>query len=812
METFLSDLQLAFRLLAKRPGFAAMAILTLALGIALNATMYSLVSGFLLRRPTVRDPQRVVVISSVNPNQVFLADTYRVSAPNFLAWRSLNHTFENIAAADDYRTINLTWQGHSEALGSAAVSANYFGVLGVSPQLGRAFSDDEDRLGRGHVAILSHALWERQFGSDRSVIGRAVRIDRETYSVIGVMPETFQLLGFTPQLWTPLVLTGDQSTAVRKDRSLHLFARLKPEATLDQARVEMRALARRAEGDFPETEKGWGASVRTLPDFLVHDFQIRSALAVMMTTVSFVLLIACANVAGLLFARVVGRKKELAIRISLGAGRLRIIRQVLTEGLVIAFLGGGFGLVFAVWGIGLVRANMTFNEAISAVPIRLDVNVLLFAVGVSLLSAVLCSLAPALTASRTDINANLKDEGRSASTGRSKSRLRTVLVAGEIALAMFLLIGAGLLIRGIFLIEHQKLGFRADRLLTASVTLDKARYNDTLHQTAFVQDVIQRLQHIPGVEAAAVASDLPATGAETVNLRIKGQPELPANRQLNTLRVVVTNDYFQTAAIPLLRGRTFTEMDNAAARRVVIVNQEFVHRHLHDQDPLGKQIRLDSSAAQPEWSEIVGVAGNVKTYSEGSREEPQVYEPFLQRPLPAFALMLRANSDPASLASALRQAVAQVDGELPLVRVMSMPAVIERQRGGDQFFTGVLGSFAVLALVLAAIGIYGLIAYSVGQRTHEIGIRMALGARDSQVLRMVLGEGVKMAGIGAAIGLVLALPLPKVFEAIFYDLHVNEARLYFIVPLMILLVALFATYLPARRATRVDPMSALRLE
>ena len=812
VEVLLQDLRFGARMLRKNPGFTAVAVVTLALGIAVNATMFSLVSAFLLRRPPGREPQRVVVVSSVNPNQAFQADAYPVSAPNYLAWRQANHVFADMAAADEYRTVNLTSLGQPEALRSAAVSPNYFRVLGVSPQLGRTFEAGEDQPGRDHVIVLSHDLWERQFGSDASLIGRTIRLNRENYTVIGVMPASFRLLGFPPQLWIPLVLTQDQTAAARTNRSLRVFARLKPGVALEQARAEEVTLARSAEESFPDTEKGWGASVRTLPDFLVYNFGIRSGLAVMMTTVGFVLMIACANVAGLLLARAAGRRKELAIRIALGAGRLRMIRQLLTEGLVIAFLGGSMGVLLADWGIHFVRANMTFNEAISAVPLRLDWNVLLFALGVSLLCAVLCGLAPALNASRTDINTNLKDESRAASPSRSQSRLRSVMVTGEIALALFLLIGTGLLIHGISLIEHQNLGFRPDHLLTASVTLDAAKYKDASQQALFVRDVIPRLQHIPGARIVAAASDLPATGPDSVTLRIQGQPELPANQRLSGLDVVVTMDYFRAAGIPLLRGRTFTEMDNPTAPRVVLVNQEFVHRHLHDQDALGQQIHLDSGIATPQWSEIVGVVGNVKTYSEDTHDDPEVYEPFLQRPVSSFSLMILANSDPNSLASALRNAIAQVDPELPLARVMSMSTVIERQKSGNPFFTRVLASFAVLALILAAIGIYGLIAYSVGQRTHEIGIRIAMGAGTPNVLRMILWEGMKMTASGAAIGVVLALPLPKIFDAIFYGLHLREPRLYFIVPMAILVVAMLATYIPARRATRVDPMVALRFE
>lgn len=475
-----------------------------------------------------------------------------------------------------------------------------------------------------------------------------------------------------------------------------------------------------------------------------------------------------------------------------------------------ALIGGGVALVLAYWGINFVATKMTFNEAISAVPLTLDRNVLLFVLGISLFSAVLCSLAPAVRASRTDINTTLKDESRAASAGRSHSRLRTVLVTGEIALALFLLIGTGLLIRGLYMIGHQNLGFQADHLLTAAVNLDSARYKDAAKQTSFVRDITSRLQHIPGAGAVAVTSDLPATGSTSVTVQIKGEPDLPANQARSTRDVVVSADYFRTAEIPLLRGRTFTEMDNAEAPSVVLVNQEFVHRHLHDQESLGKQIRLSVSGPIAKWCEIVGVVANVKNYSEAPDEDPQAYEAFLQRPVASFAVMVRAKADPNSMSSDLRNAIEQADPELPLDRVMSMASVIDLQKGGDVLFSRMLGIFALLALIFAAIGIYGLIAYSVGQRTHEIGIRVALGAGSTQVLGMVLLEGLKMTAIGAALGLGLALPLPKVFGAMFTGIAFGEPRVYCIVPLAIVAVSVLATYIPARRAASVDPTIALR--
>ncbi len=810
LENFVRDIRYALRMLRKNPGFTTVAVLTLALSIAVNATMFSLVSAFLLRRPPVLDPDRVVVVSSVSATPDFQSDANPVSAPNFFAWREANHVFADMAAAES-RTASLSSQGQPESLRSAAVTHNYFSVLGVTPQIGRTFEATEDQPGNDHVVILSHELWQRRFGADASILGRVIRINRENYTVIGVIPETFRLLGFTPQLWTPLALTAaDQSAAARKDRSLFLFARLNAGVSLEQSRAEMLTLARRTEQNFPETEKGWGAAVRTLPDFLLYTFGVASGIAVMMTAVAFVLLIACANVAGLLLARAAGRRKELAVRVALGAGRFRIIRQLLTEGLVIALIGGGLGLLLSYWGINFVRASLTFNDEISAVPVSLDTNVLLFAIAASAACAVMCGLIPSLKASRANSNSTLKDETRAATAGRSYSRTRTIMVAAEIALALFLLVGTGLLIDGISTLEHQNLGFRAAKLLTASLTLDDAHYKDPTTKILFAQDLVTRLQKIPGAESVALASRLPATGSRTVAIQIKDQSDLPPDQQLTAIDTQVTPEFFHAAAIPVLRGRSFTTMDNSKAPRVAVVNQEFVHRLLHDQDPLGKQIRLDLGSAQLNWTQIVGVVANVKSYSEDTRNDPQIYEPFLQHPVSHFSIMLLADSDPNNLASFLRDAVAQSDSELPISRLMSMPAVIDSQKLGNPFFLRVLGVFAILALILAAIGIYGLVAYSVGQRTHEIGIRMALGANRPDVLRMILREGLKMTIIGAAIGLAIALPLPKLFESMFFGLRFREPALYAIVPLAIIAVSMFATYIPARRASRVDPIIALR--
>jgi predicted permease len=814
-ESLLGDVRFALRQLIKSPGFTVTAVATLALGIAVNATMFSLVSAFLLPHLPGRDLKSLVVVSAVNPDAPFQADTNPVSAPNYSAWGNDKRVFSAVTAANEYLTGSLSGSSQQpEPVSYAAVSANYFSVLGVSPQFGRAFAAGEDEPGHDHILILSHGLWERRFGADPSIVGRPVRLNREDYVVAGVMPLDFRLLGFEDQLWTPLTLTAaDRVPSSRKNRYLYMFARLAPGITLQQARAQLNLNAQQAQQDFPANESRWGVSVRTLPDFLIYKFGIRTALLVIMTVVGFVLLIACANVAGLLLTRAVGRQKEIAVRMSLGASRFRVVRQLLTEGLVVALLGGGVGLLLTYIGIHLVRAGLSFNEAIRAVPVRLDNNVLLFAALVSLLSAIVSSVAPALKASRTAINTELKSEVRGGTSGQAHSRLRVVLVGGEIAIALFLLIGSCLLIRGVYILDHQELGFSHDHLLTAGVVLDKARYVDASKQNQLARSLVAQMQQLPGVKGAALASDLPASGPGSVSIHIKGQQPLRSNEQHTAGDVVATADYFQVVGVPVLSGRAFSDRDDATAPRVVLVNQEFAHKYFQDHDPVGKQIQLDIADAPSAWSEIVGVVGNVKGYSEDPGNEPQVYEFYVQRPVASFSVMLRSTVDPISLAPALRHVVAGLDSELPLLRVISMDGVIETQRSGNPLFSQLLATFAILALILSAIGIYGLIAYSVGQRTHEIGIRLALGAKPSDISRLILRQGFKVAAVGLAIGFTMALPLPKLFDSIFQGLvHFGEPVIYPIVLALMLMVVLCATLGPARRATRVDATRALRNE
>ena len=815
MESTLADVRFALRQLVKSPGFTATAVLTLALGIAVNSTMFSLVSAFLLPQLPGRNSQRLVVVSSVNSDQPFQSDTNPVSPPNYFAWSAIKGLFSEMCAADENRTGSLSEPGNQpEAVNYAAVSPNYFSVFGASPVIGRTFLADEDQRGHDHVVILGHALWARRYNSSASIVGHTVRLNREDYVVVGVMPADFRLLGFAPQLWTPWTpVTADRAPDARKNRFLYLFARLAPGITLKEAQAQMRILAQRAQGDFPSIEKHWGASVRTLPDFLVQNTGSGPALAVIMTVVGFVLLIACANVAGLLLTRTVSRQKELAIRMSLGASRARVVRQLLAEGVVIAVIGGIVGLCLTWFGIRAVRAGLEFNAAISNVPIGLDRNVLLFAAVISLVSAVLSSVAPALRASRTSINTDLKSETRGGTSGRAKNRLRVFLVGSEIALALLLLIGTSLLIRAIYLRDHQQLGFKHNDLLTARLVLDQARYADSSRQAQFVRSLLAQLQRIPGVEQTAITSDLPSSGPSSVPIHIRGRQDSPSNEQFTAADIRVTDNYFQAAGVPILSGRTLTDRDDVNAPRVALVNKEFVHKYFEDRNPLGTQIRIDINGSIPAWREVVGVVGDVRNYSEDPNMSPQVYESYLQRPDASFYIILRSNMGLDSLVPALRHAVGQLDPELPLLRVMSMDGVIDDQTNGNPLVEKLLGTFAILALVLAAIGVYGLISYSVSQRDQEIGIRLALGANMRDIIRMILVQGIRVAAVGLAVGFVMALPLPKLFESVFPGVVLSGAAgVYPVVIGIMLSVILCATLGPARRAARVDPNAALRGE
>ncbi|KAA6457987.1 ABC transporter permease [Acidobacteria bacterium AB60] len=811
-----ADARFAVRQLIKSPGFTLTAVSTLALGIAVNGTIFSVVSAWLMPDLPERDADKVVVVSAVKPDSTFLPDVHDISAPAYAAVLADNKVFAQAAAAHD--GLSGTLGGHNdqpEAIHYAAVSPNYFNLFGAAPLLGRGFLPNEDQPEQSHVVVLSHGLWMRKFGSDPGIVGRTIRLNRTDYTVIGVMGADFRLMWLTPQLWTPLTITAaDLAPDARRARDLLVFARLAPHITLAQAGAEAKRLARRAAADYPDSEGRWSASVRTLKDYLLRAYDIAQSLAVMMVGVAFVLLIACANVSGLLLTRAAARQKEVAIRASLGASRWRIVRQLLIEGLTIASLGGTAGLALTWAGIRIMRSLLAFNEGIAAVSLNLDGKVLGFSAALTLLAAVLSSLVPAWRASHTEIGTPLKNGGRTATAGQGRNRVRTLLVSAEIAIALFLLTGVGLLLRGIYALDHQPLGFRTDHLLTAGLTLD-ARYPDAASRERFVRELLRKAHQIVGVESAAVTQNLPSAGAESVRLHIQGLPDPPPSQPRTTEHASVTSEFFAAAGIAALYGRTFTEQDHASAPRVVVVNQRFVERYLGRGDAVGRLVLLErNDAAPPAWARIIGVVSNVKSYSEETRVDPMVYEPFEQRPTTGmFSLMLHGQATtPESMVPALRRLVAELDPELPLLNVMSMDEVLDKQHDGRPAFMDILATFACLALALAAIGIYGLIAYSVRQRTQEFGIRLALGAKPAAISTMILGEGLKITAIASSIGLLFALPLGRLFDSMFPGIEFAAPIVYPIVLALTIVIAIAATSVPARRAMRVDPTTALRSE
>jgi len=805
------DLGYGMRMLLKNPGFTVVAVIALALGIGANSAIFSVVNTVLLRPLPYQDPDRLVMVWEDRTKQGFPRDT--PAAGNFSDWRDQNQVFEGMAAIAD-QSFNLTGTGEPERIDGKRVSANLFQLLGVEPQLGRAFLPEEDQPGGNRVVVISHGLWQRRFGSDASITGKPLTLNGESYLVVGVMPPQFQFPGPDDELWVPIALTSEQA-ANRRRHYLQVIARIKPGVGLEQAQTELNTIATRLQQQYPNTNTNVGAAVVPLHEQFVGD--IKPALFVLLGAVGFVLLIACANVANLLLARAAVRQKEITIRMALGASRMRLIRQFLTESMLLAALGGIVGLLLSLWGVSLLKAFIPENIS-QAAAITIDARVLGFTLLVSALTGLIFGLAPAAQTSSFNLNETLKEGGRDSVAGSRGNRMRGLLVIAEVAVSLILLIGAGLLINSFLRLRNVDPGFRADNLLTMQVVLPELKYPDQARRSAFYTELISRIEALPGVNSAAVTNWIPLVRqGDSIGFSIEGRPD-PApgqGQRPSVVTRVVSPHYFQTMGIGLLQGRGFVEQDRVDAPAVAVINETMARRFWPDQDPLGKRITpaAAASADPDDWITIVGVAKDVRQFELVADPKPQMYLSYQQ--VEFFAprnLVVSTAVDPLGLAATVRKTVWEIDKDQPVSNIRTMEEVLSESIARQRFSMLLLGIFAGVALVLAAVGIYGVMSYSVAQRTHEIGIRMALGARRSDVLKLTVGGGLKLVLAGVAIGLAAAFILTRVMSSLLFGVSATDPTTFIIISLVLIAVAVLASYIPARRATRIDPMVALRYE
>jgi putative ABC transport system permease protein len=696
------------------------------------------------------------------------------------------------------------------------VTADFFHVLGVKPLLGRTLLPDVDRPGGERVAVISHALWQRRFGADQNMVGKSIRLDDESFTVVGVMPPEFQYPDTDSELWAAsrdivpatYLPENPDPTTIRSLHYLNVIARLKPGVTREQAQAEMETISSRLEAQYPNENTGHTSRVVALHEQVVGD--VRSALLVLLGAVGFVLLIACANVANLLLARATARQKEMSIRTALGAGRLRLIRQMLTESTLLSLAGGAVGLMLALWGVDLLVALSPENLP-RLKEIGLDGRVVGFTLAVSVLTGMIFGLAPALQASKQDLTSALKESARGSMGGFGRRRTRNLLVIAEVALALVLLIGAGLMVRSFWRLQRVDPGFNPQNLLTMELSLPSSKYAKEEQMADFYKRVMGRIETLPGVESVGATWMLPLSGQDAGSgMDIEGRPHAAPGEGLRSTFSSVSARYFRTMGIPLVRGRDFTDQDTATTPGVVIINETFARRYFPGEDPLGK--RMKRGGENRPWLTIVGIVGDVRHLSLADEPRTEFYLSSLQTPYPFMNVVVRTASDPVNLMTAIRQEVWAVDRDQPVANVETMRQRVADALAGARFNTLLLGLFAAVAMILSAVGIYGIMAYSVIQRTHEIGIRMALGAGQRDILRMVVGQGMRLALVGVALGLFASFALTRVMASLLYGVTATDPLTFAGVALALLIVALLACYLPARRATKVDPMVALRYE
>ena len=807
MSTMIQDVRYGLRMLAKNPGFTLVAVLTLALGIGANTTIFSVVNTVLLLPLPYRDAERLVTVWSYNRARGFNTD--QVSPLDFGDWRSQNHVFEKMAASTE-AMYTLTGAGEPAPIIAYQFSADYFPVLGVTPLLGRTFLPEEEQPGKSHVAVLSYTLWRRHFGGDRSLLGKTITLDGAPYTVVGIMPPGVQYPPLT-ELWTPLTITPEAAHE-RAYRYLRVMARLKPGITLQQAQTEMNTIAARLAADYPNTNKEEDATnIISLRQMTSGD--IRPALLVLLCAVGFVLLIACANVANLLLVRAAGRRKEIAVRAALGASRRRLVRHLLTESVLLGLFGGTLGLTLAFWCKGALVAMFPptiFNLSIPHLEkIPIDGWVLGFALAASLLTGVIFGLVPALQAGGMSTSESLKESGGTLAGSAQGRRFRSALVIAEIALSLALLTAAGLILKSFVHLVGGHLGFNPQNVLTMRVLLPAYKYKTDAQQRAFSNQAIERLKSLPGVESVGTVTFLPLSGWRGGRTVLPEGRSTPRNQQPIALWSSVTPDYFRALGIQLVEGRFFTDGDTSGSAPVAIISKSLVRQLALDEDPVGKRIKADGLKGPVE---VVGVVDDVHQLGMTSGMTSEVYFPFSQVPAPIICFAIRTAEDPAGLAKAAQGRIWEVDKDQAVGYVMTMSQSASESLAPQRVVVLLLGVFAAMALILAAVGIYGVIAYSAAQRTHEIGVRMALGAGRSEVLHMVFRDALRLVLPGMAVGLVGALMLTRFLASLLFGVRPSDPGTFATVSALLAAVALLASYIPARRATRVDPIVALRYE
>ncbi|HET9533654.1 MAG TPA: ABC transporter permease [Blastocatellia bacterium] len=811
MDAFIKDFRYGLRMLAKNPGFTAVAVIALSLGIGANAAIFSCIDGLLLNPFSFDEPERLVAVSETLPQDDF--DISSVAPADFLDFRNENTSFEEIAATQ-YANSNLTGAGEPERIDALRVSPSFFRVFGVEAASGRTLLDEEEQPGRDQVVVLSHKLWQRRFASDPRTLGSTISLDGRPHTVVGIMPADFDYPKPT-QLWLPLVITDEFKTQ-RAQQYLQVIARLKLGIAPSEAQAELNTTASRLEQQYPQTNTRRRAEVALLSDKIAGDFT-PMFLWTLMGAVGFVLLLACVNVANMQLARASSRYKEMAIRSALGATRPRVMRLLLSESLLLALMSAVLGILLAMWFIDLIQASIPpdITRGITGWD-RMTINtrVLGFTLSLAVLTGIVFGFAPALHVSKPDLNETLKEGSRGSTSGAGRHRLRSMLVISEVALALVLLVGAGLMVKGFSrMVEDQKKGFNSENLLTMRTSLTESKYPEMRQRATFYKQVIERIEALAEVKSASVASYLPTGGAWiTTNFSIEGRAAPPPGHPLLSSYQVISPGYFQTMQIPLLRGRVFTDSDGMDAPRAAIISESMAARHWPGEDPLGKRIKTGPLESKEEWATIIGIVGNVKRFIFDREPQPTMYICYLQAPPRTLTIAARTEGDPMSAAAAVKSQILGVDPDQPVYEIATMEKDIADEVSGVRLSAGLMAILGVIALVLSAVGVYGVMAYSVSQRTHEIGIRMALGARHADVLRMVLWQAMKLAGVGLGLGLPLAFLLSSAMSSLLFGMVSLDFSTFALFTVVLASVALVSSYIPARNATRVDPMIALRVE